>query len=378
MINPQEQFANLQTAFAPQQQMALQSAEAIKRQVALANSQNSGARGLASLYSRQPDAPQLKFGVDVPDHSIAEGVTQGLGNAVNNFIQMKHYGNQQRQVQDLANYYQDQQKQARDLATQQAAQQQQLENNQFNAIQQRYPDLAGAYQNSNAEGRNKLWTDLATRDVGLTYTPKEGTAEGQKQVNEANVINQAVKNAGPVELGGVPQPGQIDNIRQIRGTAPTTSLDVNKQILDNKSADLGLQSAQVGLRKDINDLGAQPQRIKQELESNSVKIAQDRVNLKHADALKQIEVLTGQGKLEEAQKAKQNLDDGQQRYQTALGLYTNMNNGQIKLFNTQMKSLGLPYELPEKENLKAATKNGNVKEFYNEETGTVYKPKKAK
>lgn len=367
MINPNASFANLQNVFAPQQQMALQTAANLKALTQNLNTANTGLRGMGTLAGAYPDAPKLQFGVNAD--SVGEGIVQGLGNAVNNTLALRNYGQQTRAVKDLAAQYQQQRQAALELAQRQEQDAAAQEQNQYRTLSEQYPDLAQAYAYSDREGRKKLWGDMAATRI----TPITGTAEGQKQVNQGQVINQAVNAMPPIELGGMPQPGAMDNVRQIRGTAPTTSLDVTKSYLANQQADVNLQ-------KDKNTLAAQPEQLKQQIIGAQLDNNNKMVTAKYADAKAQADLLLAQGKVDEANRLTASLDEGMKLYNDYATRYDKLTPGQIKLFNSQMKAIKAPFELPEKNvpKYQAISKDGKVQQLFDPVTGQVVKAPKAR
>jgi hypothetical protein len=83
-----------------------------------------------------------------------------------------------------------------------------------------------------------------------------------------------------------------------------------------------------------------------------------------------IDKLTGENKLEEANDLKGRLAEGRQRYDQLVGLYDSLTPGQIKLYNSQFKSMNLPYELPDKK-MTPTTYMGKVTGF-TDSSGHVY------
>lgn len=381
MIDPNAQFAQLQNVFAPQQQMALQTAANVKALTQQYNAQNAGLRGLAGSM---PDAPQLKFGVDVPSGSIAEGITQGLGNATNNFLQMRNYGQQQQAVKDMATQYQQQQAYARDLAQKQANETQQRFGNASQAFAGIDPRLQTAFDLADAANKEKLIAEYGTTSfipyrqkiektggVQADFAAGDQTVKelGQRSIPLYNQDAQGVaKPLTPQQAAQAKTYGQeVDTVEQARNRA----LDITSKIQT-----LNANAPKVATAAKANALDLAGKQLSNE--QAALNVAQEKVNLKYADALKQIDVLTGKGELDKAQTAKTNLDQGRTRYDQAIAAYPTWGNGKIKLFNSQMKSLGLPYELPEKAELKATTEKGKVKEFYDAETGIVTKPVRRK
>jgi hypothetical protein len=366
MSDPNAQFAQLQNVFAPQQQMQLQTAANLKALTQQYNAQNAGLRGINTLAGLYPDAPKLQFGST--GDSLTEGLASGLGNGVNNFLAVKGYQRQNQMAQDLASQYQQQQQAARDLAQRQEQDTIAQEQNQYRTLEGVDPRLAQAYAYSDREGRKKLWGDMAATRI----TPLTGTAEGEKQVNQGQVINNAVAKLPPIELGGIPQPSAIDNVAQIRGKAPTLSLDLNKKELDNQQADVSLQ-------KDKNSLVAQPEQLKQQIIGVQLDNNNKMVTAKYADAKAKADLLLAQGKVDEANRLTASLDDGMTLYNDYVARYNKLTPGQIKLFNSKMKAIKAPFELPEKAEPKyqAISKDGKVTQLFDPVTGQVVKPPKA-
>lgn len=383
-IDPNAQFANLANAFAPQQQMALQSAQNLKQLTQALQLQNAGNHGLSSLYSAYPDAPQLQLGVDVPSHSIAEGVTQGLGNAVNNAIAMRNYGQRTKMLNDLGAQYQQEHKQAYDLAQRQEQDAQANERNQYQALSERYPDLAQTYAYANREGRNKIWGDLASQRVPIVLSPEKQTSDkvggvqanfaaGDQTNRELTSRNIPLYNTDKNGVQTPLSPAQASQA-EIYGQKPDTvenTLKRNQEITSGQQT-INKAAPSVATAAESNALDIQSKKLGNQGQalSNSMQA----VNLKYADVLKQVDLLLGQGKVDEANRLKTGLQEGQKLYNDYVAGYGGLSNGQIKLFNSHMKSINAPFTLPEKDEYKAVTEKGKVKQFYDPQSGQVYKP----
>jgi hypothetical protein len=372
VAEPAAQQANLAQAISQQQYKNLADLNNAKLQ--------AGAyRNLGSIYG---GAPQLQTNVEA--NTIPEGVLKGLATGLGNFTNFRQYGQRQQAYRDLAGLQQQQQQNQIDLAERQLKAQGQRDLAAFNYLRglgtaspgvnsPKFTDLsvsdsplATLYSISDRTGRDKILTDLATGNVSNYLAPFEGTAKGQSTVNEkSTILGHTIKSGyGPnaLEVKGVPIPGRLNSFRFLTGQEPTTSLDVEKDLLSNQQLS--------------NTVAAQPTQLTQEAVGRELDNNMKMVTAKYADAKAQIDVLLGQGKVDEANQLKSHLDAGKQRYDQAVSAYDRLTPGQVKLFNSQMKSLKLPYELPEKQELKASTKKGKVVEFYNPETGEIIPAKR--
>lgn len=204
-------------------------------------------------YAGQTQAPQLKFGVDDPG-GMGGAIAQGLGNAFNNYLQLKNYNQQRGYIQGL----QQQQQEAVNLAL---ADQQAKKQNLAKAIELQNqslgqfvpatttPQQIQALQVANAAGGGALYNDLAksfgaqgveiggiqpkavaTANAGLLTAPVTGQAKGLEQVGEKSAILNHARQSGygpeSLSVNGVPQPGAINSYTYMTGQKPVTALDV--------------------------------------------------------------------------------------------------------------------------------------------------------
>lgn len=375
MRNPYEQLGQI---FAPQQQQALQSQllqNQLIQQAALKGRSNP-LSGIGSLYGRAPDAPQLKFDVDAQD--VPTGIVGGLGNAINNFSAMRNYSQQQQQYRDIMGAYEQQAQGQRDLAVQQQQRR--------TAFGEQVPEnLRDIYNTATPEIQDKIMESVANKEIGIGYGPTEARikkvgdvqadfAAGDEKLKQSKsrdikLYNQD-KNGTQLPL----TPAQAAQAG-IYGLPVDTVEQSAKRAIDQRAAlqqlNINEPKAQTAGQATALDLESK------KLANQSAQLAntQKQVELKYTDALKQIDLLTGQNKLQEAEKLKGIVSEGRQLYDSYITSYDKLTNGQIKLFNSKMKSLGAPYELPEKEDLKAVEKNGKVTQFYRPSTGQTYKPR---
>ncbi len=293
-----------------------------------------------------PDAPRLTINTD--PQSTGSGIVGGLGDALNNAMQMGQYrqANAQRQsLMDLARQ--------RDLAAQAEAQKKAQKEAEF--VSTLPEGLRSFYQQSDDIGRRAILTDLAQPFLGAP----RGQGQGAEQAAKVDTLIQKRK---PTDIGGVPQPANIDYNRALLGSAPTTAADLNKQALEIKKAQ--------------NELGAQPALLKEQLLGAHLENSIKAVTAKYAESKAALDKLVGEGELEKAEEMKTKLSQGEAVYNHNLTNYAQLTPGQVKLFNSQMKSNKMPFELPEKDEktgeLKAVTEKGKVKQFYDATTGQVY------
>ncbi|MCE3234541.1 MAG: hypothetical protein K0Q50_721 [Vampirovibrio sp.] len=221
--------------------------------------------------SAAASAPQLRFN--------AEGFADGVGNGIGNYYAMKGYKQQERAYQDLIQQERAAQTQKRELILNKINAEKERTLGQQGLIEQKRPDLAPLYQYGTPEQRNQIMT----KEIGLGYAPAEGTAEGEKQVNKGRAINTAVSQMPPVERNGMPIPAQVDARRNIMGFAPTTTVDVNKEVLGNKQAAANLKESE-------NKLSVQPTQLQQDIELKNLEIAIKQIDAQFADQEKQLNI----------------------------------------------------------------------------------------
>lgn len=368
MLNIPQQIGDLSQHFAPQQQLAQQSQQNLLAQ-ALSNTKGSNlgntlARQFGGLRTQVPQFEQVQA------RGIGEGLLKAIPAGLNNAMQLGAYRRQQENQQQLVDLAIQQ-----DLARAQKEQalllekQRQIDlgNQSLGALNPTLdPMQLQALQNANIASGGSLFPELAQRfgqgQVDLGMVVPQATAEAQGKVAGIGVLDDAMQQAGPLSVQGVPQEGAVNKYRQLYGQAPITQQDIEGKEIQNE--------------KGRQDLAYTPVQRQQQLEMNEIKIATDKVNAKYAEATAQLDNLLKQNKLEEYQEAKEKLEQGRQMWDKAMASYGNMTQGQVELINAKFKSLELPYELPNKQKLEKVVNKGEVKSFADPYTGTVYKPKK--
>lgn len=367
----QPTIGNLNPLFEP----SMQAADAIQQDVLTSTLNNSVGDNLMALMRRssinQPAAPALNFNVNA--RNVGEGVVQGLGNGINNAMQLGQFRRAQEQRQaaiDLAQRY--------DLAAAQKKQQDLATGNNALAILanpnatpvERLTAFQGLNAVSGGEFAKTMGSQFATPVFSAggnrAAAPDQGAADALKKASEFDALMKKVQEIGPLEVNGIPQPQAVRAYQALFNRSPYTSLDANKEVID-------LNRANVGLKMDQNELGAQPGKLKREALGEELGLSIQKVTAKYAEANALIDKLTGENKLKEAQELRTRLDEGRKRYDQAISAYDSLTPGQVKLLNSRFKSMDLPYELPEKKEgtLKAVTKDGKVQEFYDPETGRI-------
>jgi len=324
---------------------------------------------LANALVKQQYTPQPYKSGSVPQFGFVQPGEGGLGAAVtqglNNYMQGVTWHQQQ---QDRNAYMQHQQDLAKqfDLAMAQKQQQDLAEASKHDqnmaVVQQNWtPIQKAAFDSLRPEEQSKVLQSY--------YGDIQGTGKGQETVAEKSAVLGHARGSGygpeNLEVNGIPQPGRVNSYKYMTGDTPTTSQDIRK-------ANNELQKQQVDLGMAQNNLAAQPTQLKQEAEGRALENHNKQVQAKYAEALRQIDVWKGQNEMDKAQKEETRLNEGYSRWQEANAHYATMTPGQIKAFNAGMKSLGLPYTLVEKEDLKAVTEKGKVTQFYDPGTMQVY------
>lgn len=359
MVLPNNALGTLDTSgqFGAQQNMLAQALMSSKGD-ALANSLVKAQMFQKPLTT--PTAPALKFGVDAK--GIGDGVVQGLGNALNNALQMKQYGQQQDQVTQYNQRMQDLSQQM-DLAAAQKQQQADLAAAEEAKFVQSLPErVRPYYQQADDVGRRAMLLDLSR--PGLA--PGIGEADALKKISEHDALMAVVKQYGPLEIDGKPNPAAVRAYSELIGKSAYLSTDASKAVIDVNKANVDLKKAQ-------NDLGAQPGQLKRQALNEELGLTIKKVEAKYAEAMALADKLTAEGKITEANDLKTRTVEGRKRYDQAVAAYDTLTPGQIKLMNSQFKSLGTPYELPEKkENKLTPVKNKGKVTGFTDDQGHVY------
>ena len=233
---------------------------------ALANSLLS--RSLFTKPITLPTPPSLSF--DTPNaEGIGGGIVSGLGNALNNTLKLRAYGQQQQQAQQYAQQQADlarqfdlamaAKQQKADLA---AAQQQQQEATVLAGLS---PEAQAAYYLQDKTGRREILNNRIAPDLA----PFKGQAKGieakagAQGIGEADATQQTAKVQQLVDFlqksGVNVNTPQGHNLFQVLfGFTPTTQTDLN------------LKQAQTS--KAQTEAGAAPTLAAQQIEQNNVQI----------------------------------------------------------------------------------------------------------
>ena len=370
-------LGGLANAFDAQKQTAAQSQLLTDEQFKQINSLIDPSDNLAAAkYAQalQGNAPQLKF--DTNATGIGTGIMQGLGNAVNNTLAIRNYKQQKELGQQAYGAYQADRQRQIELANQQVQAQALQRQTQVEWVKKNRPDLLGLFEIGTPEQRGAI----ITKEIGAEYKPIEAKAESdskiaadQAKLNWQRERFHALTGKYPEQIFAEGNQGALTPQVQSAwkyvydADAPKDALDFKQRFAQVGAAVEGYRGAKIDneTRGERNQAG-----LDSTLLSNSVQ----QVNLKYADALKQADKLLAEGKVEEAQKLKTNLQEGRARYDQAVQKYDQMTDGQVALFNSQMDAIGLPYKLPPKGKLSAVTKDGKVTQFYDPYTGKVTTP----
>lgn len=283
-FDPAKPFADvnlgLSDSFNAQTEQAQQSELMTKEQLQQLQSLIDPSTNLA-LMSRQAqvagDTPGLKFGFS--SSNPASMLAEGIGGGINNYYAMKGHRQQQQMYQDIIAQNQRAQAEKRDLLMGQINAQARQDQDQLDYIGKTRPDLLPLARVANREQR----AAMMTKEIGLGYAPAEGTAEGQKQVSKGQAVNTAVSQMPPVERNGIPIPAQVDARHNIQGYAPTTTVDVNRDVIANKKS-------MVDLKQGENQLSVQPTQLQQDIELKKLQIAQQVVEAQFAEQEKQLKI----------------------------------------------------------------------------------------
>lgn len=172
-----------------------------------------------------PNAPQVQLAVNA--NNIGGGVTQGLNNAVNNYLQMKDF----RQRSALATEAMDaerarQEQQQMQLAE---AQRQQVEREQKQGqlIAERQPGLSPFYDAGSSEQRGKIYDEAfglvaGPLKAGLTERVKS-QAETQARLDELDRLKSALQNID------INTPEGQNEFRLLTNFDPVTQADIEEQ-----------------------------------------------------------------------------------------------------------------------------------------------------
>lgn len=379
-INPT--IGDLSGAFAPQQAMAQSGLGQVLAGVKDDKLAALMMRGQTQRPMAPPNAPKLNF--DTNATGIGTGIMQGLGNAVNNSLQMRQFGQQQQAQQQYMQQQRDWQQQldlalaekqkAADLAAAQKAANEEI------ALGGLTPRARATFGLMDPEGKRPFLNALAQPDLGgfvgqgkgaeaKAAAPGLGEADAMQKVTAYDALMKAIESIGPLETNGVPNPPAIRAYSQLLGGKPYTSLDASNDVIDAKRN-------KIGMDKDANDLAYQPQRLENQNQADQLANSRAQIELKYADALKEADMILGQGKVDEAQKLKDHLTQGRKLWEDAMSKYDQMTPGQVKLFNSRMHGLEVPFSLPEKKEpvRKPLTRFGQVTGFVDDQ-GHVYDAK---
>ena len=366
-FDPEKPFAGLNigtgNAFDAQSQQAQQALALTDDQYKLISQLQNPQNSLA--YQRQAAAaagnvPQLRFG--------GETFAEGLGNGINNYFGMRGYQQQQQGYKDIMQQQQAyQQQQANDYRTQLMAQQTRRQKGG-----QKLPtSLRDIYSALDPSAQDKLLSDTAGKQLDSSSIIQAS----QDKLNWQRERFKALTGTYPEQVFAMGNQGALTPQMQsawkyvYEADPPKDALDFQKRYSETANTVEGAKSA-------VIDNQTRGQRNQANLDGSLLENSYKQVNLKYAEALKQADLLVAQGKAEEASKLKENLDGGMARFNQAMQQYEQMTPGQISLFNAQMKAIGLPYELPAKQELKAVTNKGKVTQFYDPYTGQVKVPGK--
>lgn len=307
-------FTNLGTAFQSQQDQAglaqLLSEEQFKQIQALNDPTNN-----LALAKQTADA---RAGYPTIDNKVeafgpADGLLKGLNQGMANRQKINAYKQQVQAYQGIQNQYQQNQAQQRELVMGQIAAHQQRDAGAQQYLQGANPGQAALYPYLDPAQRQSMLGGIGTKELNLQYAPREGTAEGLKQVNKGQAIINAVNQMPPVEVGGIPQAAQVDARHNIQGFAPTTSQDVNSQYMDNQ--------------KKANDLHYQPGQLQDEAQGRAYDLHKKEVDAQYAQQEKELLI-----KRDQLANQKGTVD-----YNKALDEYKRFDQGQ-QLFKTLQES----------------------------------------
>lgn len=372
-LGSQKPFAGvnlgLDNSFAAQSQQAQQALDLTDAQYKLISQLQDPSTSLAyqqRAATAGANVPQMRFG--------GNDFAEGLGNGINNFYAMKGYNQQQQTFKDIAT----QQHAYQQNMLQMAQQQIQADANRRAGGKKELPiGLQSSYQYLSPEAQDKVLADEINKRLNVSYKPIEAEAESKAtiQADQAKLNWQrerfhALTGTYPEKLFAMGNQGALTPQMQSAWKYVYNS-DPPKDALDFQERYAKVASSVEGAKGAAIDNQTRGQQNQAGLDSTLLDNATKQVNLKYAEALKQADMLVAQGKADEAQKLKENLDQGMLRFNQATQQYAQMTQGQISLFNSQMKAIGLPYELPDKEELKAVTKDGKVTQFYDPYTGQV-------
>lgn len=335
-----------------------------------AQQQEAQTRMLQEAAAQQQHPPNVGgFTTQVSASNVPEGIMKGVAAGMGNLGQvLQQRAMQKQQQQQLAQRIELAQRAEMDKQRREAVQVD-LGNAAIatlNSPQASNEEKISAYQTMNALTGGQYAQDMAKQygsqqveamgKVPLAKAAAEGEAAAYK------IKSDAAAQAGPLEMNGVPQPGAINAYRGLMGFTPNTSLDVEKSMLSNKQATVDLQ-------KSANELSVQPQILAQKIAGNELDMFAQQVENKYVEAEKKIDLLVGQSKLDEAKQLKERLATGRTFWQNAQAKYESMTPGEVKMFNSSMKGMELPFELPEKKD--ATEKPTKYQPIKNKLTGSV-------
>jgi hypothetical protein len=326
----------------------------------------------AAMY--YPDAPQLKF--DTNATGIGTGIMQGLGNAVNNYQTIKNYRTRTEMLNNAVLEQRQREQQQQDML---AKQDRANMERRATAGLQLPESVREIYNNASPEAQDKIYEQYGAGRVTNALKPEDGAAEGAKAIAEWQALRQQVAQIGELEIKDpktgemIPNPTAVRAYSELMKKNPYLTLDAEQDLIKTRRADAQLEFEE-------NKVAAQPGKLAREAQHDALALKKAQVEADYAEAEKAIDIALGQGRVEEAKAARENLTAGRPVYEQFLSTYDKRSPGEIQLFNSRMESMKLPYRLPKKPETvyKATTKDGMVRELYDPRTGLVIQPKRQK
>lgn len=322
--------------------------------------------------------PKLSFNVNA--RGIWDGLMQGGANALSNHYLMAGEAKNRELQQERINI-------ARALDMEERRRAKEKEDS-IKALFNGNPQLINAWKAMSGDdtGQRLIMENI----MAPTFGVYKGQGEANKALASQPGVTQSELNAKLQKLEqvrdlvlretGVDLFGSGVNEGQIPANARNWAgvFDVKPEDrLDDMNRFLETSQNRSKAQQEAIDTQAKPTLTQQEITKNALDIKVKEADVAYASVLKQIDVLTGQNKLEEAARMKRDLETGRTLYNQAVAKYNQMTPGQVKLFNAQMKSLGLGFYLPERsENKVFKDQYGGLK-IYNPDNNTVSKPDKA-
>lgn len=375
-------YANLGGAFEAQKKQAAMAQLLSQDQLKQVLSTYDPTKNIAlAQRTAQAQGAYPELTTQVNASGLGEGILKGLSAGVGNIQQLRAYGQNVQAQRDIQQQALQAQAKERELVLGNIAAEQQRSQQAGGVLPQPVRDIYSAMP---SDARNAYLTQYGNQQLDNANIEPQQAAKTRAEIaaNQAELDDKATrfkaisgKTIGEAFAGanaGVTTPQTQNAYAYTYGKEfPADALTDRKRQAEADAAVQGVRSTAINNQT----LG---RRNEAGLEGSLLRNSMEKVQLKYEDTLKQLDMQAAQGKASDSNIARKNLQDAKARYDTVSAHYDELTPEQIRILNSGFKSLGTPFELPEKtpQNLRAVTKGGEVTQFYNPMTGQVVKPKR--